>query len=72
MSLISRGSLALLLLGACTVPSFGIAPDTLGPDAGNLDSGQPDSGGTVDACTTQMETGKLCGGDCPACANGQS
>jgi hypothetical protein len=56
MGLIARCSLALLLLGACSVPSFSIAPDPVPIQA--------------DACTTQMAAGKACGGDCPLCADG--
>ena len=60
MGVISRAWLALALLGACSVPSFGIAPDPV--DTNPI---------MVDACTTQMTaTGKACGGDCPVCANG--
>ena len=53
--------LLLALLGACSVPSFSIAPDPV-----NTDPVQ------TDPCTIQKATGQLCGGNCPACADGES
>jgi hypothetical protein len=60
MKLILR-SLMVLLLGACTVPDFSIAPDTV-----NTNPIQSDP------CAIQKATGQLCGGNCPACADGES
>ncbi len=67
MSHIFRCALALTL-GACTVPSFGIAPDPVADDPVVTDPVVTDP--VVDACTAQTVAGKVCGGECPACANG--
>ena len=58
-----RYSLALAL-SACTVPDFTVLP------AG--DSGSAGAGGATDPCVTQMSLGKLCGGACTVCQDGQS
>ncbi len=45
-----------LFASACSVPSFTV---------------QQDDAGVVDACVTQTAAGRLCGGACAACADGQ-